>query len=54
MTGGVLVSYDMRYKVEFIGPARGHHMFKETWCPQVEGLVCHRDDQEKAIIGKRP
>ena len=50
MARGVPVSYDMRYKVEFAAPIRGHHIYKETWCPKVgEELVCRKDDREEAI-----
>ena len=40
----------MRYKVEFTAPIRGHHKYKETWCPKVgEELLCHRDNWEEAM-----
>ena len=44
------VKFDMSYKVEFTAPIRGHHIYKETWCPKIgELLYCHKDDREEAM-----
>ena len=49
MARGIPVRFDMNYKVEFTAPIRGHHIYKDTWCPKMgEELVCHKDDREEA------
>lgn len=42
-------TFDMLYKVEFTGPVRGHHVYKDNWTPITgEQLICKTDPREEA------
>ena len=44
------LKYEMLYKIEFTGPIRGHHIYKDTWSPVVgEQLHCKPDRREEAL-----
>ena len=44
------LKYEMLYKIEFTGPIRGHHIYKDTWSPVVgEQLHCKPDPREEAL-----
>lgn len=39
----------MAYKIEFNGPIRGHHVYKDCWAPRLdEKLSCKPDPREEA------
>ena len=39
----------MLYKIEFTGPVRGHHIYKECRTPVIrEKLICKSDPREEA------
>ena len=41
--------YEMLYKIEFTGPVRGHHIYKDCWTPVIgEKLICKSDPREEA------
>ena len=38
------------FKIEFLTNIRGHHVYKNTWCPELdEKLICRKDNREDAI-----
>ena len=39
----------MLYKIEFTGPVRGHHIYKDCWTPIIgEKQICKSDPREEA------
>ena len=41
---------EMKYKLEFSAPIRGHHIYKDNWWPKIgEELNCQKDNREDAI-----
>ena len=38
------------FEIEFLTNIRGHHVYKNTWCPKPdEKLICRKDNREDAI-----
>ena len=42
--------YDMVYKIEFCGPIRGHHIYKDIWLPRIGQVLCKPDSREEALF----
>lgn len=43
-------TFEMLYKIQFTGPVRGHHVYKDNWAPFIgEQLTCRPDPREEAL-----
>ena len=44
------LGFTMLYKIEFVGPIRGHHVYKDSWTPILgEKLICKPDPRDEAL-----
>ena len=47
---GLSSNYEMLYKIEFTGPIRGHHIYKDCWTPFIgQRLFCKPDSRTEAL-----
>ena len=43
-------SHKLVYKIQFDGPIKGHHVYKETWTPQIDDIpYCKKDYRSEAL-----